>query len=137
MPFKRENYPADWKAISLRIRARAGQACECTGACGEHPRERCNAPNGARVHRDAHAPWQWSLCLGDDNDCAGCVFPGPARRVTLTVAHLDHDTTNNADANLAAMCQRCHLLLDRHQHARNAAETRRARKAVGNLRGIA
>mgnify|MGYP001397670851 CR=1 FL=1 len=35
--------------------------------------------------------------------------PVTGSRVVLTVAHLDHDTRNNADDNLRALCQRCHL----------------------------
>ena len=47
----------------------------------------------------------------------------------LTVAHLDHQPENCDDANLKAMCQRCHLAYDREHHA----ETRRSRKAMGDL----
>ena len=32
MPFHAERYPKDWKQISLRIRARAGNKCEFCGA---------------------------------------------------------------------------------------------------------
>lgn len=48
-------------------------------------------------------------------DC--CEWCGAANRqshpetgsdVVLTIAHIDHDTTNNTDANLRALCQRCH-----------------------------
>ena len=39
--------------------------------------------------------------------------------VVLTVAHIDHTKTNNRFNNLAALCQRCHLHHDRHQHAAN------------------
>lgn len=37
-------------------------------------------------------------------------------KVVLTVAHLDHNKNNNRFQNLAALCQRCHLHHDRHQH---------------------
>jgi 5-methylcytosine-specific restriction endonuclease McrA len=40
-------------------------------------------------------------------------------RIVLTIAHLDHDHNNSTDDNLAALCQRCHLTHDRHQHANN------------------
>jgi len=54
--------------------------------------------------------------------------------VVLTVAHLDDaNPANCADDNLAALCQRCHLAFDRAQHLRNAARTRRAKKAIGDL----
>ena len=39
--------------------------------------------------------------------------------IILTVAHLDHDKTNNRFSNLKALCQRCHLRHDLDQHANN------------------
>ena len=49
-------------------------------------------------------------------------------RVILTVAHLDHDPSNNKDSNLKAMCQRCHLRYDKDQHGFNASLTRDRKK---------
>jgi hypothetical protein len=48
--------------------------------------------------------------------------------VVPTIAHLDHDRTNNDYGNLKALCQKCHLDLDREQHRRNAAATRARRR---------
>jgi hypothetical protein len=112
MPIKKENlkrYPPDWREISRRIRfVRAQGRCECTGQCGLHDGERC-------VERDG-------------------IWAKFARgKVVLTVAHLDHDTTNSDESNFAAMCQRCHLRLDRPQHQSNARRTRRERLAIGEL----
>ena len=45
--------------------------------------------------------------------------------VVLTTAHLDHNPANCTDANLKALCQRCHLRYDAKLHALNAAITRR------------
>lgn len=60
--------------------------------------------------------------------------PTPAYIViVLTIAHLDHTPENCDPANLRAMCQRCHLAYDAEPHRTNAAATRRARKAVGDL----
>ena len=53
--------------------------------------------------------------------------PLTGSRVVLTIAHLDHDIANNQPANLAALCQRCHLRHDAGQHKLNAALTRRAK----------
>lgn len=50
--------------------------------------------------------------------------PITGSKVVLTVAHLDHMPENCNDANLAALCQKCHNNYDR-QH-RN--ETRRNSK---------
>lgn len=109
MPIKPENrarYPADWPAISRRIRDRAGNVCE--GSPGIYPD--CRAENG-KPH------------------------PVTGSKVVLTCAHLDHEPENCADANLRAMCQRCHLTYDAKHHARNAQATRRKHLADGDLFG--
>lgn len=100
MPIRPENkarYPEDWKAISRRIRARAGNRCE---GSPEYPY--CRAEN--------HKP-----------------HPETGSKVVLTVAHLDHRPENCAEDNLRAWCQRCHLRYDAEHHRRNAARTRRAK----------
>ena len=56
-------------------------------------------------------------------------------RVVLAAAHRDHDTSNNADANLAAFCQRCHMIHDRPEHQRRRWRTLFRRKALGDLFG--
>lgn len=33
-------------------------------------------------------------------------------KIVLTIAHLDHDPTNNNRKNLKALCQRCHNRYD-------------------------
>lgn len=82
MPIKPENrhlYGKDWK---LRIRpailARAGDSCEGSPAYPD-----CRAANHER-------------------------HPVTGAFTVLTVAHLDHDATNNDFGNLRALCQRCH-----------------------------
>lgn len=101
-------YPKDWPAISARIKARAGNRCECQGECGLHPPNplprRC-----VEVHGD------------------------PAKfakgKIVLTVAHLgDPSPENCADDNLKAMCQRCHNRYDQPMRQQNAARTRREKK---------
>ena len=118
MDYKR--YPTNWREISLRIRARSGGRCECAGECGLHrttpgPR-RCCETNGS--------PAKWAR-----------------GKVILTVAHLGapkldgtpgdpHDKMDVRDENLKAMCQRCHLRYDAKEHAANARETRRKKRAA-------
>jgi hypothetical protein len=59
------------------------------------------------------------------NHCEWCKaenyqpHPITGSKVILTVAHINHDKTINRFWNLAALCQRCHLYHDRHQHADN------------------
>ena len=54
------------------------------------------------------------------------------RRCILGAAHLDHNPENNAEANLAGLCGRCHLLYDGPHH-RQTARLRRDFKS-GQLR---
>jgi hypothetical protein len=110
-PENRDRYPADWKAISLRIRHdRAEGRCECHGECGRGTHNgRCPNLNGQPAY-------------------------STGSKVVLTVAHLDHTPENCDPANLRAMCQGCHLHYDRDHHAQTAAATRRAAiKAAGQL----
>ena len=105
----RDLYPPDWDSISLHIRVdRAGGRCECTGWCGAVPHDegRCGALNG-QPH------------------------PLTSSKVVLTTAHLDHTPQNVAPANLAALCQRCHLAYDAAEHKRQASHTRAVRAAAG------
>lgn len=111
MPFVKSRYHANWKEISKRIRERSQGRCECMGECGARHR-------GAGRHR---LPVR---CTAEN----GLPHPETGSKVVLTVAHLDNDTANNADSNLKAMCQRCHLTYDARFHAKNAAQTRRNKK---------
>lgn len=106
MPIRRELRPLygpNWKAISLERREQAGWRCE-----GSPDFPDCRAEQG-QPHPDT-----------------GSI-------VVLTVAHLNHDPRDNRPDNLRAWCQRCHLHHDREHHATNAHQTRRGRKALGDL----
>lgn len=116
-PFKRERYPADWDEISARIRERAGDKCEF-----------CSVPNHALIVRNVTNPFLWQDANVEGEWMEESEWDGPYVNVVLTVAHMDHDTTNNTDGNLRALCQRCHLTYDAKHHARNAANTRRQRR---------
>jgi len=104
-PANRARYPKNWRDISQRIRfERAAGQCECTGECGKHaPGIRCEGRHGH-------------------------INPRTMRRITLTVAHLDHTPENCGDDNLRAMCNACHLAYDAAHHAINARRTREAKR---------
>jgi 5-methylcytosine-specific restriction endonuclease McrA len=68
-----------------------------------HVCEECGTPNGSYVTRDA----------------------GKVVRIVLTIAHIDHDPTNNDPANLRAWCQKHHLAHDHRHHMASSAATRR------------
>lgn len=123
MPCDPKNYPANWKTeIRPRILERDGHCCK-----------KCSVPNHAIVgsisrvlrakfhaHHTARVSREWYSEPGD-----------PATVIVLTIAHLDHDTANNADDNLAALCQKCHLYHDAKQHASARKAGRLARKNRG------
>lgn len=125
MPVDYSCYPADWKAISLRIRKRDGWRCRW-----------CGKPNGERIAVMEPGYWwdervqRWRTERGEISRFDTPPDRGSRRiKVVLTVAHYpDHTPSNCADDNLQALCQRCHLRADRFHHAEHAAETRRKRK---------
>ena len=88
------NYSPDWQQIRARILDRAHHKCE-----GSPRYPDCRAEN--------YKP-----------------HPVTGSKVILTIAHFDHDITNNEDTNLFAWCQRCHLTHDNTLHKRHATTTR-------------
>lgn len=96
----------EWKAIRARILERDGHCCKL-----------CHAPNGTEVWREIDSGKWWH---GEQHDCRPV-------RIVLTIAHFNQDVTDGRDVNLAALCQRCHLIIDAPWHQINAANTRRAK----------
>ena len=126
-------YPLDWRELSRTIRFGRAKGC-----C-----ERCRRPHGQVVQHLGDGRW-WDEQIDVWRNGQGRVLrplpapllADPAMRTTLVVlatAHLDHDPTNNRASNLAALCQRCHLLHDRPEHRRRRSLTLRKRKASGDL----
>ena len=66
-----------------------------------------------------------------------CHRSGRLVRIVLTVAHLDHDPTNNGTTgnrpNLQALCQRCHNLHDGPHRRETAGRTRDRRRGQQRL----
>ncbi|MDP4026092.1 hypothetical protein Q8W71_26030 [Methylobacterium sp. NEAU 140] len=137
MPIRREHrffYPIDWPQLSAVIRfGRARSRCEG-----------CARPHGRLVHHLGDGRW-WDADTGRWRDgwgrptrvAIGTDVLGRVRttRVFLATAHRNHDTADNADANLAAWCQRCHMVHDRPEHRRRRWATLFRRKALGDLFG--
>lgn len=53
--------------------------------------------------------------------------------IVLTIAHLDHDITNNDPANLKALCQKCHLNHDKELHSKSRKATRNRNLGIQDL----
>jgi hypothetical protein len=125
-PEERGRYPKDWRAISARIRDRAGNVCEW-----------CGVPNRAIVVRDLRVtskrPEGASAWRLHEHDGVCCGEDCGAVKIVLTVAHLDHTPENCTDENLVALCQKCHLTYDAKRHASTARETRARRAGQGKL----
>lgn len=133
MPIRPENrtrYPANWPEIRERIRARSGNRCEW-----------CGVPNGAigyRLDDGTFSPMPQALRQAGAKlgDRIACVEGGTIKiiKIVLTVAHVhDHSPEACDDANLAHLCQRCHLRHDIEHHQQTAYATRRAGLAIGDL----
>lgn len=116
MPIDYKEYHPDWHNISKAVRAAAGNKCE-----------ECGVSNGAIILRTKNA-WRY-ICATEYHwikakqnsgyTHAGAIKSLGFTKIILTVAHVDHDKTNNELSNLKAWCQRCHLHHDRLQHADN------------------
>jgi hypothetical protein len=98
MAMDKNRYPPNWNQISRERRERAGWKCEWCGAAYKQP------------------------------------HPITGSIVVLSVAHLGtpypdgtpgdkHDKMDVRDENLAALCQRCHLLYDIDEHTANRKQT--------------
>lgn len=136
MPIRREHrffYPIDWPQLSAVIRF--GRA---KGRC-----EGCARPHGRTVFCLGDGRW-WDADASSWRDGAGglvCIEVGAAdvlaeirtTRVVLATGHRNHDTADNSPANLAAWCQRCHILHDAPEHRRRRWRTLFRRKALGDL----
>lgn len=108
----RDRYPLDWfNVIRPRELARAKFKCE-----------NCGIKQRAYGYYDKNGHWiecdgfiaVWALKNGFK-----------PRRIALQVAHLNQDTNDNRQENLAVMCPKCHL---KHDHEINRL-TRIAKKA--------
>lgn len=116
MPIRPENrwyYPIDWPQLSNAIRfGRARSRCE---RCKRpHMRKVLHLGDGRWWDADAH---RWRTDGGKVIAVRGAgLMEVQSTYVVLACAHLDHDPGNNLPSNLAALCQRCHMLHDAVEH---------------------
>ena len=111
MPVDWSLYPRTWKHFAASIKTqRAKGRCECTGECGLHQPN----PTPRQCIETHRAPARW--------------FRG---RVRLSVVHLcTCDPLCLNPDHVKAMCQRCHLRVDRYRHAQARLLTQRAFGAI-------
>lgn len=133
MPCDYSLYPKNWKTeIRPAILERAGNCCEfCKAKNGELYIR--GVFDGCECYQDMDGTIFAStdgMRIGDDyvGEVANHTTKNTSVRIVLTIAHLDHDTTNNNYENLKALCSKCHLNYDRNIHAKNAAITRNKKK---------
>lgn len=123
MPIDYKRYPANWKSyIVPNVIARAGNRCECCGLANKSivwaVKFQVKDDDGRykiksiwfRDSRDA------------DREACGNKHLVRAVQVVLTIAHLDHDETNESVTldRLKAMCQICHLRYDAKEKYRRS-----------------
>jgi len=115
-PEDRHKYPSNWMNIRLKILERAGHKCEF-----------CGVMNHDVGYRDRNGKF-WST-PGHMADAAA-LDGDKIIKIVLTIAHIDHDPTNNDPENLKALCQKCHLNHDKDQHRLSRQKTRRKKLKI-------
>lgn len=102
MPIDYKKYPPNWKTeVRPAILARAKNCCELCGV--ENYAIGVRNPDGAFVELgDDETQHIWAMATGFR------VF-----KIVLTIAHKCDDTMCSDHDHLLALCQRCHLGLDR------------------------
>lgn len=127
MPIDYKKYPANWKSeIRPAILERAKHCCE-----------ECGVDNYAIGARDLEGNWHNSKQICNMNSDVGYGYFGTFGvkdiKIVLTIAHLDHDITNNDPSNLKALCQKCHLNYDKDHHRKNRKATIEKKKGLQSL----
>ncbi|HVB20567.1 MAG TPA: hypothetical protein VNG51_01295 [Ktedonobacteraceae bacterium] len=106
MPFQRERYPPEWKALSLARREQAGWRCEW-----------CGAEQG--IWRRGVKGTRYRVVLTVAHLGTPYADGRPGNK---------HEKRDCRPENLAALCQACHLRYDVDEHCQHARETRCQRR---------
>jgi hypothetical protein len=141
MPIRPEHrwlYPIDWPEISRIVRFQRGG-----GRC-----EYCRRPHGRHVAQllESDGAW-WDVEIRSWRDGRGRLLRRPPRFIALdairmtrrpvylATAHLNHDPSFSGPRwrNLAALCQRCHMIHDAAEHRRRRWWNAFRRRALGDL----
>ncbi len=136
MPIRRHHrwlYPIDWRELSASIRFRRAKG-RCEGCGRPHGRLVLHLGDGRWWDEDAQR-WRdgGGKVVRHMSSPHGIFLSARTTRVVLAACHRDHDPMNNEGSNLAALCQRCHILHDKAEHLRRRSLTYLARRALGDL----
>ena len=146
MPINYKLYPSNWKSeIRPKVLKRANHRCEFCGvnhhAVGYRSEIGHFTGIGGNLHNDYAG-------IGIDYDTKNVLSYSLAKEfrnmhnedsfekyiiIILTIAHLDHDISNNCPTNLKALCQKCHLSHDKDHHRKNARQTLKTKKGLLEL----
>lgn len=119
MPINYKEYHPKWRLISRLIRfRRAHNKCEW---CGIHNNAVVKRLKNGTFRLLSRTEWDmvYSKIRSGGYNMSGALKKLGFTKIILTVAHVDHDKTNNRFSNLAALCQRCHLKHDAKHHVAN------------------
>lgn len=133
MPIRPENrwlYPIDWPELSSLIRFERAK-----GRC-----ERCRPPHLKIIDHLGDGRWFDASAVVWRDGAGARVRPPDVEELTiyrtkvvLACAHLDHNPTNNRRNNLAALCQRCHMIHDADEHSRQRWSNLHRCRAIRDL----
>jgi len=109
----RHKYCKEWELLSLKIRYEvAKNMCQMCGLTNGFIIERFERGRYRIISSKEIEEITRQAAKAKISIFKMCSMMG-FTRVILTVAHLDHDESNNEPSNLKALCQRCHLNHDR------------------------
>lgn len=138
MPIDYKKYPSNWKTeIVPTIKARENNRCAFCGvknySVGYRKGDEFIPTRGNEYHDKAgNGELTYKEARELVKHCNECCEDNLIV-IVLTVAHLDHDVTNNELSNLKALCQKCHLDYDKEYHRNNRRETINKKKGFVEL----
>lgn len=122
MPMNRKLYPKNWNAIARKVKDKAFWTCqECQRPC--RPPSKTWEQFEDWVMEE-HPDW-WPDFYEEVIHRGVLIEEFRKNRFTLTVAHLNHDPSDNRPENLKALCSVCHLEYDKPKHIETRKERRR------------
>jgi hypothetical protein len=130
MPIDYKKYPKNWKSeIRPYILNRANHCCE---DCGVKNHDTGFRGIDGHFYNDNFIIQQLDL-YGIDMFDKHISEKAKHFKIVLTVAHLDHNLSNNDYSNLKALCQKCHLNYDKEHHSKNRRKTIKSKKKLVEL----